>query len=96
MANFGGKYKYGINRRITGKLERHIIKKDTLTPRELEVLDLVIKDYHNPKISKILCISEHTTKVHLASINEKLYVTNRIQAIIKYLKINKELKLTTK
>lgn len=72
------------------------MKKDTLTPRELEVLNLVIKGYHNPKISEILCISEHTTKAHLASIFEKLNVTNRIQAVIKYLKNNKELKLTDK
>ena len=70
------------------------MKKDTLTPRELEVLDLVLKGYHNPKISELLCISEHTTKAHLASIYEKLQVSNRIQAIIKYLKDNKELKLT--
>ena len=70
------------------------MKKNTLTPRELEVLNLVIKGYHNPKISEILCISEHTIKAHLSSIYEKLHVTNRIQAIIKYLKENEELKLT--
>lgn len=75
-------------------LERLIMKKDMLTPRELEVLNLVIKGYHNPKISELLCISEHTTKAHLASIYEKLHVANRIQAIIKYLKDNKDIKLT--
>ena len=71
------------------------MKKDTLTPRELEVLDMVIKGYHNPKISELLCISEHTTKAHLASIYEKLHVTNRIQAIIKYIKDNKDTKIIT-
>ena len=75
-------------------MESKYKKKDMLTPRELEVLKLVIKGYHNPKISEILCISEHTTKAHLASIYEKLHVTNRIQAIIKYLESNKNLKLT--
>ena len=75
-------------------MEGENMKKDTLTPRELEVLNLVLKGYHNPKISEILCISEHTTKAHLSSFYEKLHVTNRIQAIIKYLKENKELKLT--
>ena len=69
--------------------------KDTLTPRELEVLNLVIKGYHNPKISELLCISEHTVKAHLASIYEKLHVTNRIQAIIRFLKDNKDLKIIT-
>ncbi len=69
--------------------------KDTLTPRELEILNLLIKGYHNPKISEILCISEHTTKAHLASIYEKLHVTNKIQAIIRFLKDNKDLKIIT-
>ncbi|MBR1907547.1 response regulator transcription factor [bacterium] len=70
------------------------MKKDTLTPRELEVLNLVIKGYYNQRISELLCISEHTTKAHLSSIYEKLQVSNRIQAIIKYIKSNKELRLT--
>lgn len=72
------------------------MKKDTLTPREMEVLNLVIKGYHNPKISEILCISEHTTKAHLASIYEKLHVTNRIQTIIKYLQDNKHTRIITR
>ena len=72
------------------------MKKDTLTPRELEVLNLVIKGYHNPKISELLCISEHTTKVHLSSIYEKLHVTNRIQVIIKYLQDNKHTRIITR
>jgi len=70
--------------------------KDTLTPRELEVLNLVIKGYHNPKISELLYISEHTTKVHLSSIYEKLHVTNRIQVIIKYLQDNKHTRIITR
>ena len=46
-------------------------------------LNIVTKiGYHNPKISELLCISEHTTKAHLASIYEKLHVTNRIKSII--------------
>ena len=30
--------------------------KNTLTPRELEVIKMVIKGYHNPEISEKLCI----------------------------------------
>ena len=48
--------------------------KNTLTPRELEVMKMVIKGYHNPQISAELYISEHTTKAHLSSIYEKLGV----------------------
>ena len=64
--------------------------KNTLTSRELEVIKMVIKGYHNPEISKKLCISEHTTKAHLSSIYKKLEVSNRVQAIIKYLQENKD------
>ena len=62
------------------------MKNNSLTPRELEVMNLIMQGYHNPKISEILCISEHTVKAHLESIYEKLQVSNRVQAIIKYLK----------
>ena len=65
------------------------MKRNTLTSRELEVMNLLIKGYHNPKISELLCISEHTTKAHISSIYEKLQVSNRIQAILKFLNENR-------
>ena len=61
------------------------MKKRLLTPREIEVMRLVLKGYHNPKISEELCITEHTTKAHLSSVYEKLNVTNRVQAIVRFL-----------
>ena len=70
------------------------MKKSILTQRELEVMNLIMQGYHNPKISELLCISEHTTKMHLASIYEKLNVSNRIQAVIKFIKENENLKIT--
>ena len=62
------------------------MKNNALTPRELEVMNLIMQGYHNLKISEILCISEHTVKAYLESIYEKLNVSNRVQAIIRYLK----------
>ena len=59
------------------------MKTNTLTQRESEIMQLIIKGYHNPEISEKLCISEHTTKAHLASIYKKLNVINRLQATIK-------------
>lgn len=67
------------------------MKEITLTPREIEVMNLLIEGLSNPKISKKLCISEHTTKAHIASIYNKLKVSNRVQAIIKYLKDNNKI-----
>lgn len=69
------------------------MKSNTLTEREVEVMQLIIKGYNNPKISEKLCISEHTTKAHTSSIYAKLKASNRIQAISKYLKENPNLNI---
>lgn len=56
---------------------------DTFTKREIEVLYQLLLGYENKDISRNLCISQHTTKAHLASIYKKLNVINRLQATIK-------------
>ena len=66
-------------------MEDKRIKKKVLTPREIEVMHLLIKGCHNSEIAQKLCISEHTTKAHISSILEKMHVSNRIQAIVRYL-----------
>ena len=63
------------------------MEKNILTPREMEVMRLLIHGYHNPRISQELCISRHTTKAHLSSIYEKLNVSNRVEATVKYLQL---------
>ena len=50
-----------------------------LTPRELEVARLVAAGHTNPEIAEALCITEHTTKGHLARILRKLGLNNRVQ-----------------
>lgn len=57
------------------------------TKREQEVLDLLIQGYNNTQISEKLNITCHTTKAHIASIYEKLNVSNRVQATVKYLQM---------
>ena len=61
-------------------------KESTLTKRELEVIELLLEGFSNPDISEKLCISHHTTKVHISSIYRKLQVSNRVQAIVKFLR----------
>lgn len=51
--------------------------KYNLTPRELEVLDLVLKGYSNQNIADALFVSLHTVKTHLQNIFKKMKVTNR-------------------
>jgi len=51
-----------------------------LSPRELEVLQLVAQGATNKEIADSLFISENTAKTHLRNIMEKLHLANRSQA----------------
>jgi DNA-binding NarL/FixJ family response regulator len=51
-----------------------------LTPRELEVLGLVVKGLSNRKIGDALSITEGTVKIHINNILSKMGVEDRTQA----------------
>jgi DNA-binding NarL/FixJ family response regulator len=53
-----------------------------LTPREIQVLEQVVKGASNKDIAETLHIAENTVKIHLRNILEKLHVQNRIQAAV--------------
>jgi DNA-binding NarL/FixJ family response regulator len=55
---------------------------DELTPREIEVLEQVVKGATNKEIASTLSITENTVKIHLRNILEKLHLQNRIQAAV--------------
>lgn len=52
-----------------------------LTEREMEVLALIVDGLTNPQISEKLVITISTTKTHVHSILQKLYVNTRSKAI---------------
>ena len=54
---------------------------EALTPRELEVLDLVAEGLSNKAIAARLDISEHTVKFHVSSLFGKLGAGNRTDAV---------------
>src|SRR5580693_1126027 len=54
---------------------------DSLTPREIEVLQQVSEGNRNREIGEYLGISEDTVKVHLRRIMDKLQARDRTQAI---------------
>jgi len=54
-----------------------------LTPREREVLRLVIEGQSNKEIGRTLSISEDTAKKHVQTILSKLGVSDRTQAAVK-------------
>ena len=53
---------------------------NSLTPREMQVLEQVVAGLNNSEIGAALFISEHTVKIHVRNILRKLQVNNRIQA----------------
>ena len=53
-----------------------------LTPRERDVLDLLIAGHSNPEICDRLFISDATAKTHVARILQKLKVRDRVQVVI--------------
>lgn len=56
--------------------------KESLTPRELEVLRCLAHGMTNREIAEKLVISETTVKTHISSILAKLHVTDRTQAAL--------------
>jgi DNA-binding NarL/FixJ family response regulator len=52
-----------------------------LTPRELEVLQLMAKGLSNPEIASTLGRTESTMKVHVSNILQKLQATDRTEAV---------------
>lgn len=53
-----------------------------LTPREMEVLKLIVDGHSNPKIAEALVITKATAKAHVHSILQKLCVDDRTQAAV--------------
>nr|WP_242043558.1 response regulator transcription factor [Leptolyngbya sp. FACHB-671] len=52
-----------------------------LTPREVEVLQLLATGLGNKAIARQLNISEHTVKFHISSIFSKLNASSRTEAV---------------
>jgi NarL family two-component system response regulator LiaR len=56
--------------------------KESLTPRELDVLRCLAHGMTNREIAEKLVISETTVKTHISSILSKLHLTDRTQAAL--------------
>jgi DNA-binding NarL/FixJ family response regulator len=54
---------------------------EILSPREMEVLQLLARGLRNREIAKALVISDSTTKVHVRHVLEKMGVRTRTEAV---------------
>lgn len=78
---------------ISTSIARHLLKRFRrtptpasepaahLTPREIEVLEVVSKGYTSPEIGELLQLSLHTVNSHIKSIYRKLAVRSRNEAV---------------
>jgi NarL family two-component system response regulator LiaR len=55
---------------------------DRLTPREREVLELIVRGFPNKRIARELELAEKTVKTHVGHVLGKLGVTDRTQAAV--------------
>jgi DNA-binding NarL/FixJ family response regulator len=55
---------------------------EALTPRELEVLELMVKGFSNPAIATALTISNETVKTHTSNLRLKLQARDRTHAAV--------------
>ncbi len=80
-----------LERRATSHVLKDLLRKEAgardfaalLTPRELQVLNLLCSGLRNRQIASALSISEPTVKAHLQHISEKLRTKGRL-ALIRY------------
>jgi NarL family two-component system response regulator LiaR len=72
----------------TGIAVQDPVKSFGLTPREQEVLELMVDGLNNPEIAEELVVSRSTAKAHVSNILAKLGVSNRAEAIALALQSN--------
>jgi len=65
---------------VAGRVAEHLGQED-LTPRELEVLELIRDGNRNKQIADKLSISETTVNFHIKNIVEKLQANDRTHAV---------------
>lgn len=72
---------YEQNKSRAAEINRLISIFQTLSRREGEVLDLLLRAFSNREIAEMLFVSEQTVKNHLSAIYKKLGVKDRMHAL---------------
>lgn len=74
-------------RLLAGLPHRHNPLPDTLTEREVRLLQLMADGLSNKEIAVALSVSENTVKYHLKNILQKLGVHNRTEAVVQAMRL---------
>jgi DNA-binding NarL/FixJ family response regulator len=69
-----------IPRQVALRMAEHFTD-ESLTPREVEVLQLVAQGNRNKEVAAQLCIAEDTVRMHMKNIMSKLDVHDRTRAV---------------
>jgi DNA-binding CsgD family transcriptional regulator len=64
------------------------VLRDLLTPRELDVLEHLVRGETNADIARSLVVSEGTVKFHVKNILRKMNAANRAEATSRYLRLS--------
>jgi DNA-binding NarL/FixJ family response regulator len=78
VVSAGGKY-------LPANIAEYIAKHESrsaLSPREVEILEMVAKGLTNKEIARILAISQFTVRNHINHISSKLDVSDRTEAVM--------------
>jgi DNA-binding CsgD family transcriptional regulator len=62
--------------------------RDLLTPREIDVLEHLVKGETNGEIARTLVVSEGTVKFHVKNILRKMNASNRAEATSRYMRLS--------
>ena len=66
--------------------ERPVVESEHLSPRESEILDLLVKGLVLKEVAEQLGIGLETVRTHVNHIYQKLHVRSRTEAVVKYLR----------
>lgn len=80
----------GNNSNVCFSVESKKTPREILTTREIEIMELVSKGLHNKEIASTLGFKVRTANFHVSNILFKLGVSTRLEAALKWAKVNVE------
>ncbi|RZV02860.1 UNVERIFIED_ORG: LuxR family two component transcriptional regulator [Serratia quinivorans] len=72
---------FPLDNEISGATTQNHLQKFNLTPRQVDVLTMMMRGFPNKRIASELSISEPTVKEHISNILKKIGVNSRVEAI---------------